>query len=221
MSNVIYCISGLGADEKIFSRLELNGYTLEHIPWLKPQHRESLESYATRMKQVINHPSPVLMGVSFGGMMAIEISRQLPDCRLVLVSSVKTRPELPLWMRISGNLRLNRLMPLGTWTKSSLAEKMNNDRLGVSTPEEAALARDYRKKADPAYVNWAIDRIVNWRSGYLPPHRFLHVHGESDKIFPVKRIKSVEVMPGATHMMIYNRAAEVSALIQGWLQTNC
>ncbi len=221
MSNVIYCISGLGADEKIFSRLKLDGYTFRHLPWLKPNKREPLEDYADRMKQDIQEPSPILMGVSFGGMMAIEISRKLPECRLLLVSSVKTRPELPLWMRISGSLRLNRLMPMGTLTKSSLAEKMNNDRLGVSSPEEAALARDYRKKADPVYVNWAIDRIVNWQSGQLPSHRFLHIHGDADKIFPVNRIKNVAVVPGATHMMIYNRAAEVSSMIHGWLQTNC
>lgn len=219
MPNVIYCISGLGADEKIFSRLELNGYKLKHLHWLKPERHESLEDYAGRMKQHIEEPSPILMGVSFGGMMAIEISRQLPDCRLVLVSSVKTRPELPTWMRAASVLKLNRLMPLGTWTRSGVAEKLNNDRLGVSTREEQAMAHDYRQKADPVYVDWAIDRIINWQCSQLPPHRFLHIHGSADKIFPVNRIKQVAVVQGATHMMIYNRAAEVSVMIQKWLTT--
>jgi hypothetical protein len=33
MSQRIYCISGLGANEKVFSRLQLPGYELVHNAW--------------------------------------------------------------------------------------------------------------------------------------------------------------------------------------------
>ena len=29
----IYCLSGLGTDEKVFANLNIEGYTLEYIPW--------------------------------------------------------------------------------------------------------------------------------------------------------------------------------------------
>src|SRR5258707_139416 len=102
MSGVIYCISGLGTDAKIFSRLKIRGYQLIHLPWLKPRSKESMKSYAARMAAPIHHPSPVLLGVSFGGMVAIEIAKQLPVKKTIIISSVKTLKEIPSWMRIAG-----------------------------------------------------------------------------------------------------------------------
>ncbi len=71
MTNEIYCISGLGADQRIFSQL----------------------------------------GVSFGGMMAVEIAKYYPAATVILVSSIGSRRALPWWMRTCGRLGLNRLMP--------------------------------------------------------------------------------------------------------------
>ena len=81
----IYCISGLGSDEKIFARIKVDGYQLVHIPWLKPEKDEPIEVYAKRMSKYIKDEKPVLMGLSFGGMMAIEITKLLPVDKLILI----------------------------------------------------------------------------------------------------------------------------------------
>src|SRR5258705_6725488 len=133
MSQIIYCISGLGADERIFTNLRLEGYELKHIPWLRPNKKESLQEYAKRMAKSIQHDSPVLLGVSFGGMIGIEIARQIPLQKLIIISSIKSADELPQWMKLAGTLQLNKLVPIRSY---DFMERIDNDRLGASTKEE-------------------------------------------------------------------------------------
>ena len=67
--NHIYCISGFGADERVFSRIDFRPFTTHFISWLLPLKKESIEAYAKRMSQQIQHDNPTLLGLSFGGIM--------------------------------------------------------------------------------------------------------------------------------------------------------
>ncbi len=67
--NNLYCISGFGADERVFSRLNFGDNNVHFIPWLLPEKKESISEYARRMAEKIHHENPVLLGRSFGGMM--------------------------------------------------------------------------------------------------------------------------------------------------------
>ncbi len=210
MKDVIYCISGLGADEKIFSNLHFQGYTLKHLPWLRPHKNEKIGHYAGRMAAAIHHPSPIVLGVSFGGMMGIEMARQMEMKKLILVSSIKSSAEMPRWMKLAGRFKLNKILPSRPLT---FTERIDNRRLGVSNEEEKLMARAYRRSADSVYIEWAIHQILNWNNDWQPSH-LTHVHGDSDKIFPVKKIAGARIIKGGTHMMIYNRAEEICEYIR-------
>jgi pimeloyl-ACP methyl ester carboxylesterase len=210
MQQTIYCISGLGADEKVFSNMRLQRYTLKYIPWLKPMKGEKIESYAKRMAEPIREASPIILGVSFGGMVGIEIAKQLPLKRLIIVSSIKSTTELPSWMRIAGKLQLNKLLPTRSY---KYTEKVDNNRLGVSTPEEKEMVRAYRRNADPVYLSWAINQVVNWKNNWQPDN-IIHIHGDKDRIFPIKKVNPSMVLKEGTHMIIYNRAKEISEYIE-------
>jgi pimeloyl-ACP methyl ester carboxylesterase len=205
----IYCISGLGADERIFSRLSPENTRFRYMQWLIPEDKETIESYAARMAHQIHHNNPVIMGVSFGGMMAIEIARIVPTSKVILVSSVKSQQELPQWMKLSGKLRLNKLMPPKPVEWMSLLE---NTFLGAESPEEIALCNEFRKNVHPGYLRWAIEQIINWRNEWLPPVTY-HIHGNKDKIFPLKGILPTHVIKGGGHFMIMNRAPAISSLL--------
>lgn len=209
MSERIYCISGLGADEKIFANLQVPGYELVHLPWLRPEKGERKETYAGRMAANINTPDPILLGVSFGGMIGIEIAKQLPLKQLFIVSSVKDTSELPGWMKWVGRLRLNKVLPVKS---NRLTEGLDNRQLGVSNAEELAMVRHYRKMADHVYINWAINEVLNWKNGWQP-ERIVHIHGTKDRMFPVKKIRNAQLIDGGTHLMIHNRAPEIAAVI--------
>ena len=210
----IFCISGLGADEKAFSKLQLEGYRLQVIQWKQPLKNESLEAYAARMRQEIDEPNPVLMGLSFGGMVSVEIAKQIPVQKIIIISSIKSAQELPLWMRTVARLKLNKIVPVRSNYK--LTSFIQNHFLGISTPEEKALVAQSRRKANTHYIQWSVDKIVNWKNTWRPPV-IIHIHGDNDKMFPIKNIHADYVVKHGGHFMIMNKAPEVSVLIQSAL----
>jgi pimeloyl-ACP methyl ester carboxylesterase len=207
----IYCISGLGADHQAFERLDVPGWRLQYINSIPPLTNEPLSSYAARMFQLIGEEKPIILGLSFGGMIAIEMAKQFPVQKLILVSTVKRYAEIPRWMRIAGTLNLHKLIPIRS---NRLTEKADDRRMGIETPEEKKFVDYYRKQADPVYVDWAIDQILNWKNTWVPANAF-QIHGEHDRMFPIKNIPNPNyVVKNGTHIMVLNRSKEVSACIQ-------
>ena len=210
----IYCISGLGADERAFSKLRVLGYELKVIPWLMPEQNESIESYATRMRAGIDAENPVLMGLSFGGMICTEIAKQIPVKQLIIISSIKSSDELPTWMKVVAKLRLHKIVPLRS---SKLTEPIQNIMLGAYSPEEKMIASEYRNKVDITYTNWAVNQAINWKNDWQHPAT-VHIHGDQDRMFPIKNIKPDFTIKNGGHFMIMNKAADVSRCINSILQ---
>lgn len=210
----IYCISGLGADERAFSKLRINGYELHVIPWLMPHRRETIQHYAKRMRADITAENPVLMGLSFGGMICTEIAKQIPVDKIIIVSSIKSSKELPLWMKTVALLKLNKIVPLKS---TRLTQPIQNKMLGVQTEEEKTLVAGLRKEADLPYVNWAVHQAINWKNDWKHPNIY-HIHGDKDNMFPIKNIKADYTIKNAGHFMIMNKADEVSTCINTILQ---
>jgi len=206
----IYCISGLGADERAFSRLEIDGYKITCLPWLTPLPKETIVNYAKRMSEDIKEKNPVLMGLSFGGMMCIEIAKHLPVEKVILISSIKSVNELPAWMKAAGMLKLNRIFPMRT---SKFTEAIQNRNLGISSPEEIELVRFYRLNTPQQYLEWAINEVLNWRNNWYPPQVY-HVHGDADRLFPIRKVSPTHIIKGGGHFMIMNRAAEVNKALR-------
>src|SRR6476661_9023939 len=140
----IYCISGLGADERVFEQMQVSNCKLINLPFLKPVKNESLASYAGRMFNLINDTEPILLGVSFGGMLAIEMAKQFPVKTIILISAVKTYRELPLWMRLSGRFRLHKIIPLKS---NALTEKADDRRMGIKNERDKFMVEQFRQSA--------------------------------------------------------------------------
>ena len=212
----LYCIPGFGVDERIYGNLSVDSIRLRFLNWLDPEPGETFHAYAQRMAGGIHDENAVLAGISFGGMVALEIAGFRNIKQVILISSIKRRSEMPLNMRLAGALRLNRIFPVKRIQQSDLAYKIANRRLGAYTADEQEFANAYRKTAKLSYVNWSFDKILNWK----PANDFsniVHIHGDQDRIFPIKNIKPDYVIKGGTHMMVWNRADEISAIISGLL----
>jgi pimeloyl-ACP methyl ester carboxylesterase len=212
----IYCISGLGADERAFSKLKIAaGYNLKVIPWLQPLPAETIEHYAGRMSVAIEEKDPILIGLSFGGIMCTEIAKQVPVQRIILVSSIKTSNELPFWLKAVALLRLHKIIPLRS---TRLSAPIQNRMLGVITKQDLETAQHYRKNADINYVKWAVHQVVNWKNNWVHP-QIWHIHGDKDNMFPLKYTRPTHTLKGAGHFMIMNRAADVSDCINAILHS--
>ncbi|MBX3253398.1 MAG: alpha/beta hydrolase [Chitinophagaceae bacterium] len=214
----VYCICGLGSDERIFSKLEWGSdVEVYYLKWLLPQKNESVTHYAQRMAAQIKHPAPVLVGVSFGGMMSIEICKIIAVKKLILISSISSSKQIPAWMRICGKLKLDYLIPKGKLhdlRPLKLFSPVENYFLGASTEEEKKLAHEFREKVNPDYLKWSVHTILNWQNNWQPAVTVYHLHGSNDKIFPLTNVQPTHTIAGAGHFMVFQRPGEVSGMLK-------
>lgn len=210
----IYCISGLGADERVFSKFQFPQHEIHFIKWIIPEKNESIENYAKRLTEQINHENPILIGLSFGGIMCIEISRKIKTEFIIIISSIKSRNEMPFWMRVSGKLKLNKIFPMKSFI---LIEPIEDYNLGVRTKEEKEMVHEYRKNIDPVYSDWAINAILNWENN-SPVKNLYHIHGDVDRIFSIKNIKADHIIEDGGHLMIMHKSDKVNECINSILK---
>jgi pimeloyl-ACP methyl ester carboxylesterase len=206
----IYCISGFGADERVFSKLNFGDHPIHFISWLTPLKKESIEQYAKRMGEKIQHDNPILLGLSFGGIMCIEIAKIIKTHKVILISSIKSFREMPLWMRVAGKAKLNKFFPLKSFR---IIEPIENYNLGIENSDELKLVREYRRNIGQQYTNWAIHQILHWKNEWQPGD-LIHIHGDKDHIFPIKNIKADYIIPGGGHFMVMNRTEKVNGIIK-------
>lgn len=211
----VYCISGLGADERIFCKLQVPGSSFHFVRWVQPLAAETIETYASRLAGQIEHENPVLIGVSFGGMMAIELAKILPVNKVVILSSIKSSAELPRWMKLSGKYSLDRLLPskpLHSIRPLKALRPIQNYFLGTESEEEKAIANHFRDNVDPVYLRWSIHQVLNWQNEWRP-EKLYHLHGSRDHIFPLKHVRPTHVIPDAGHFMVMNKCEEINGIL--------
>lgn len=206
----------MGADRRIFQNIKLgSAFRMHYLDWLMPNENESIESYAKRMSERIDTSQPyALVGLSFGGVIACEISRFLSPEKIILVSSISTRDEIPWYYKLARILKMNKL-PFLIYFKSS--NRIFYWLLGAKSEEEKILIKQVKKDSDPAITFWAIDRFLNWQNQQRPQNIY-HIHGTSDRILPIRFVQPDKVVKGGSHFMIFNMHQRISELIESTLK---
>ncbi|MCH5715332.1 alpha/beta hydrolase [Niabella hibiscisoli] len=107
----IYIFSGLGVDRRVFNEIDFGDLDITHVEWIKPEPNEPLVHYAERIAENRVAPHSVLIGLSFGGMLSVEIAKLIPVDKIVLIASAKTKDELPRGVLMKWLLRIRRFIP--------------------------------------------------------------------------------------------------------------
>ena len=207
----LYFISGLGADERVFQFLKISGYQTSYIKWEDPLKKESLTDYCKRLIQQIDlSKNVVLIGVSFGGMIAQEIGR-LIDCeKIIIISSIKSTAEMDINLSLIKWVGIYKIFPVKVLKWLNLLTA--NYYFGTESQMEKMLLKKIIKDTDGIFMKWAIDKIMNWHEN-APLKNIIHIHGDKDKIFPIVKIKNPIIIKGGGHFMIVNKADIISHII--------
>ncbi|MDI5896177.1 alpha/beta hydrolase [Flavobacterium algoritolerans] len=199
----VYLMPGLAASTTIFERIALPEEMFEIVllEWEIPLNNESLTDYAKRIADKITHPNPVLIGVSFGGILVQEMAKYVEPRKIIIISSVKSNVEFPRRMKIAKTTKAYKLIPMNlianieSLAKFSFGEKVNQR---LKLYEKFLSVRDIR------YLNWAVEQVILWDRTVVD-ERVIHIHGDMDDVFPIKYIKNCVVVKGGTHIMILNK----------------
>lgn len=217
MGRAIFVFSGLGADERVFRKIQFQGFLVTHVKWIPPLQNESIDSYAKRILTQIASPNPILIGLSFGGIMVIEVAKLIGTEKVILISSAKNRDEIPFYFRLAGSIRLHRLIP-AEFLKSS--NFLSNWFFGAETPEEKALLKNILEDTDPVFLKWAIDKILTWKHFGPNPVQLNHLHGDRDRILPIRLVQSPIVIKGGGHLMTLDKNEEINRWLAEILKEN-
>ena len=204
----IYALSGLGADERAFHKLKLNG---EFIPikWLEPEKNESLKSYAIRLGDHIDTSEEfVLLGLSFGGMLASELNKTLNPTLTILISTASTKRELPRYFSVVRFLRLYQVVP-SSWFKPPGWIMSRYFRLKRNASR--ALIKEIIQDSDPKFIKWAIGAIMKWDNTTVPEN-VLRIHGVNDPVLTNRKLEG-SITVGKGHLIIFDQAEKISEVV--------
>ena len=209
----IYGISGLGADKRVYDFLKLN-HEFVAIDWIDPFKNESIESYSKRLSSVIKKDEKFgIIGVSFGGLIAIEISKQMKPAFTILISTVETESELPLIYRLTGKTGINKILPQWMFSIPSWVA------IPLFKTEEKELLKAILKDTDLKFTKWAVNALTNWKNTERLANR-LKISGTLDYILPAPRNSEVELVVDGGHLMIVDKADKLSLIINKWITKN-
>ena len=209
----LYAISGLGADKRVYQYLKLK-HELIHLDWITPKKNERISDYAKRLSKPIDTSKPFgLIGLSFGGIVATEIAKQLNPKVTVLISSAETKNELRTLYRIFGKILLIKLVPLFCF---NMPRKIAYYLFGAQNKK---LLKAILDDADMYFTKWAVSQLIIWENTIRLKH-VIKINGEVDKLIPLKNHKNTITIKNGEHFMIVDKAKEVSDLINSNLDKN-
>lgn len=196
----VYLMPGMAASPLIFENIKLpeHQFKLHYLEWLLPEKNEALSDYAHRMTQKIKHDNSVLLGVSFGGVLVQEMSKFITLRKLIIVSTVKSKEELPKRMHIAKSTKAYKLLPTGLASRIDLLAKYA---YGDKIKKRINLYKMYLSVSDRTYLDWAIDKMLHWDGAECTPS-VIHIHGDNDSVFPIKNITNCITINKGTHAMI-------------------
>ncbi|HLA56727.1 MAG TPA: hypothetical protein VK623_11530 [Flavobacterium sp.] len=199
----VYFMPGLAASPLIFENIALpeDNFEIFLLEWELPQDNEKLTDYAERISRKIVHENPVLVGVSFGGILVQEMAKFVSPQKVIIISSVKSNAEFPKRMKFAKATKAYKLLPIGLAGKVKNLAKYS---FGPKVNERLELYEKFLSMRDKKYLTWAIEQVVLWDRN-KPDGNVIHIHGDADEVFPSKYIKDYIPLKGGTHIMIINK----------------
>ncbi|WP_010587269.1 alpha/beta fold hydrolase [Schlesneria paludicola] len=211
---------GLGGDSRLFSTQRAAFPDLIVPSWIEPEWDEPLVDYAARFAKTIDPGVPCFLGgVSFGGVVALEVASRLLNYECYLIGSVRSHLHIPRRLRALRPVTDLIFIPkwIGSAALFSAGRWMHPLRCG---------ALRQLHEADLRFLRWAAKAILTWiPSAGVEQVRVAQIHGERDLIFPARNVTADLTVLGAGHLVSLTHSLQVNqflrdrmenALAQGW-----
>lgn len=206
----IYLFSGLGADERLFSKLKpIEGYEYVALPFIHPGNSKTLADYAALLVEEYRFETPCIFGgVSIGGMIAQEVAQIVKPEKLLLISTLQFSNELPPVFKLGNN----------AFTKSLLSKPLLEvaatigDKFTIKSKEGRKLFYDMLHASEGDFMKFGFGVVLGWQ----PPVAqvpVIRLHGTNDRVFPLSRVKNAITIKGGNHFMVYEKGEEIGDII--------
>jgi len=204
----VFLISGLGADTRLYNNVDIpEDDEIVPIDWIEPHETDTLSTYSQKIiYQYDIRPNSIVIGTSLGGMLAMEIAQKVNLKKTILISSIKTIGEAPGYFSVFRALPIYKLLPSRVLNKLGFLIK---PLFGHLKDSDAWLFNDMLSKSSPQFIKWAMGAVLKWDNVVIPPNVH-HIHGDKDRVFPMKNIREATIVKGGSHIMIFDKAKQVN-----------
>jgi pimeloyl-ACP methyl ester carboxylesterase len=211
----VYLVPGLGADHRLFQRLDLAPHPVQALGWPVMPEGSSLADFARALADQVDRTRPhALVGVSMGGMVVQEMAALTRPERTVIISSWKGPQEMPPPIRVLLGTHAERLLT-PVFMKNTLP--LMRWQMGVETDADKALFDSFIATTPLDQLRVQIAAVLGWEGPSKPVEGLVHIHGSADRLMPIWHIQRPLRVAGGGHFMVHNRAAEVGRLVLGAL----
>ncbi len=207
--NHIYLFSGLGADERVFQKLDFSNYEVTFVKWIEPIQNEPIEGYAKRISLQLKHPNPILIGLSFGGIMAVEVAKQIPTKKVIIIASAKNKKEIPFYFRWLGWMRIDSIIPASILKKSNFLTYWF---FGIESVTDKLILKQILLDTNPIFLKWAIAKIIRWKNK-TSVENIIHIHGTADRLLPICFVQCDRKVIRGGHFMTLNKSQEINRVL--------
>ena len=212
----IYLLPGEGSDYRIFKYLQYDTslYQIIHVKYPIPSKHESMKGYALRLSTQFNTDEEfLLIGVSLGGMLAVELSEILNPMQTIIISSAKCRSELPWHYRFQKYVPLYRLFT-GRFLKA--ASFVAQPLFEPDRKLEEETCKVMLQEKNPKFFKRSTKMILKWYREDAPSD-IIHIHSDNDHTIPYKNVHPDYTIADGSHMMMITKPNTLNQIIQGIL----
>ena len=209
----IYCLPGQGSDARLFSSIQIDTalFELKFIEYGTPEKQMNMKDFACSLIHEIDTLNPyILLGVSLGGMICVELNETMNPQKTIIISSAKNRNELPFRYRFQKAVPLYKIVP-----KSFLlaGAKIMQPIVEPDRNKNKETFKSMLNDKSPVYMKRTINLLIKWERVENTKEVY-HIHGNNDHTLPLRRIKNPDfIVENGSHMMTLTRGVEISCIL--------
>ena len=209
----IYCFPGQGSDARLFDSIQVDttSFQLEFIEYGTPDKKMNMNEFAYSLINKIDTLNPyILLGVSLGGMICVELNESLNPQKTIIISSAKNRNEFPFRYRFQKTIPLYKLFPkrfllTGAKIMQPIVESDRN--------KNKETFKSMLNEKSPVYMKRTINMLIRWERKDNTK-KVYHIHGDKDNTLPFKKIQSPDfIVKNGSHMMTLTRGQEINNIL--------
>jgi pimeloyl-ACP methyl ester carboxylesterase len=207
-------LPGLGVDRRLFLPQMSLPARIEFAPALAMQPGESLECYAERLSKTIDAAEPFYLGgVSFGGMLAQEMTRHLRPRAVFAIATCDAARHIKEPIRLMCHLgpllsdaAIAALLPI-----APLGLRL----LGRPNREARRELLELLAGTDPNLTRLGAKAIAGWSLRHRPQMPIYRIHGTDDQVIPAASVcKPALLVSRAGHVVNVTHSEIVNRFIR-------
>jgi len=203
----------MGADERLFGPQRAYGFDFEVLRMPIPEPADDMPAYAARVRDQLALDGPcVVGGVSFGGMLACELAALCHARCVLLIASCHSRAVIPRYYRLAE--RVSRFLPDGLIRRRCVASSRILARLESLNHQQYQLIRDMSIDVPVLFLRRVGRMILRWNGPPALSCPSYHIHGQIDRVIPLKGNEPDEVVPDGGHLINLTHAEQVNRFIE-------